>query len=303
MLAKHCLQAKIRHLRLRQERIKERLLAIQAVQLIVRTIQEMGADYASHMAAGIAYYGLLSFFPLLLGLIAVLGWILPSETVQKELFDFFRENIPGSVDLLERNIDDVIRLRGAIGVLSLILLFWSGSAMFGAVGRVIDRAWNVRRERPFYIRKLRDITMALGVGILFLLSLGGTSLVAILSGIGASVPGAAVNFAARFLAFLVTLAIFLLLYKFIPTTKTHWRYMWPGALLAAGLFEIAKTLFVLYLSHLADYEAVYGSVGAVIVLLVWIYISAFILILGAEFSSEYSRLRQGLSRGALATGA
>jgi membrane protein len=84
------------------------------------------------------------------------------------------------------------------------------------------------------------------------------------------VLGAAANVGARFFAFLASLAIFLVLYKFIPNTKTYWRFVWPGAVLAAILFEIAKSLFVLYLDRFANYEQVYGSVGSVIALLVWI---------------------------------
>jgi len=279
------------------QRIKERLLKIFLVQLVVRTVQELGADDASHMAAGIAYYAVLSLFPLLLGLIAIFGLVLPSETVQQELFEFFERNLPGAVDVLEENIEQVIRLRGAIGAVSLVLLFWSASAMFGAIGRSINRVWDVHKDRPFYIRKVRDLGMALGTGILFLLSVGATAIFSILRATELSVGGIAVDVAARLLAFLFSLGIFLVLYKIMPNTKTYWRYVWPGAVLAAVLFEIAKTLFVFYLDHFASYDMVYGSVASVIILLFWIYISAFILILGGEFSAEYGRMREGVKRG------
>jgi len=281
----------------RLQPIKGRLLDVPAVQLIVRTVQELGADDASHMAAGVAYYAILSLFPLLLGLLAIFGFFLPSEAVQEELFDFFKRNLPGSIDVLERNIEEVTRLRGAIGLVGLVLLFWSASAMFGAIARAINRAWDIHRDRPFHIRKLRDIAMALGTGVLFVLSVGATAVFSILQGMDLPMVGTAADSGARFLGFLFSLAIFLLLYKFMPNTKTFWRYVWPGALLAAILFEVAKTLFVLYLGNFATYESVYGSVGSVIALLVWIYISAFILILGAEFSAEYGRMREGVSRG------
>lgn len=267
------------------------------MQLVVRTVQELGDDDASHMAAGIAYYAILSLFPLLLGLIAILGFFLPSETVQEELFDFFRRNLPGSIEMLERNITDVIHLRGTLGLLGILGLFWSGSGMFGAVSRTINRAWDIHRDRPFYVRKLRDIAMALGISILFLLSLGATSVFTVLSSTDLPFIGTAVNVGAVLLAFVLNLAIFFILYKFVPNTKTYWRYIWPGALLVAILFEIAKSVFVLYLGRFAHYELVYGSVGSVIVLLLWVYISAFILILGAEFSSEYGRMREGVDRG------
>lgn len=287
----------MRHLRQKQVRIRARLLEIPAVQLVARTVQELGADDATHMAAGVAYYAILSLFPLLLGLLAIFGMFLPSEAIQEELFEFFERNLPGATDVLERNIEDVIQLRGAIGLISLVLLFWSASAMFGALGRAINRAWDIHQDRPFHIRKLRDLTMALGTGVLFALSVGATAVFSILQGMDLPGVGTVADSGARFLGFLFSLAIFLLLYKFMPNTKTFWRYVWPGALLAAILFEIAKTLFVFYLDRFATYESVYGSVASVIILLVWIYISAFILILGAEFSAEYGRMREGVSRG------
>jgi len=283
----------VRNLRQKQKQFTERLLVIPAVQLLVRTVKNLGPDDASHLAAGVAYYSLLSLFPLVLGLIALLGLLLPSESIQKELFDFFESNFPGSSDLLERNISDIIQLRSTLGVLSLILLLWSGSAMFGAVSRAINRAWGIRfeQERPFYKRKPRELTMALGIGLLLILSIGTTTVFTILSGTDLPWMSVALSFGAGLLSFLLNIVIFLLLYKYIPHTTTSWRRIWPGALLAAILFEIAKSLFTLYLGRFVDYEIVYGSIGSVIALLVWVYICAFILILGAEFSFEYSRMR------------
>lgn len=286
------LQESVKRLRQRQERIKNRLLKIPAVQLVVHITKGLGVHDASHMAAGVAYYAVLSLFPLILGLISVLGFFLPSETVQEELFDFFRTNLPESIDVLERNIEGVIQLRGPLGLLSLLGLLWSGSAMFGAISRAINRASNIRQERPFLIRKLHDVLMALSMGILLLLSLGMTSIFTILSHTSLPLSGAIINFAAILLALLVNGAIFLLMYKLIPNVKTYWRYVWPGAVLAAFLFEVAKIMFLLYLSHFANYELIYGSVGSVIVLLLWIYISAFILILGAEFNYQYGLMRE-----------
>jgi len=279
------------------ERIWTRLARIPAVQLVVRTGSELGADDASHMAAGIAYYGFLSLFPLILGLIAIFGLFLPSETVQQEVLGFFEQNLPGAIDVLERNIENIIRYRGAIGGVSLVLLFWTASAMFGAISRAINRAWDARDDRPFVVRKARDLAMALGTGVLFLVSLGATSLFSILRTTDLPQAGLAADVSARVFAFLLSAAIFLILYKLVPTTRTYWRYVWPGALLAAVLFELAKTLFVVYLDRIADYESVYGSVSSVIILLLWIFISAFIVILGAEFSAEFGRMRQGVKRG------
>ena len=92
-------------------------------------------------------------------------------------------------------------------------------------------------------------------------------------------------------------AVFLLLYKLIPNTRTYWRDIWPGALLAAVLFEIARALFIFYINNYANYQLIYGSIASIIVLLVWIYYSAFIMILGAEFAFQYGRTRSLVSTG------
>ena len=279
-----------------------RLLQIFPVELVIRTIQELGRNDATHLSAGIAYYSLLSLFPLLLGLIAILGTILPSETVQKEIFEFLEANMPIAVDLVQRNITSVIQFRSKLGIISVGGLFWTGSLMFGAISRAINRAWNVHQDRPFYIRKLRDVGMALGISILFLLSQGVTAFFSVIQSFNlprlpfpAIVPD--VTITSRLMAFFVILIIFLLLYKFIPNTKTHWRYIWTGALLAAFMFDASKNLFIFYLNHFAHYEIIYGSMASIIALLIWIFFSAFILVFGAALSAEYTRMRLGANRG------
>ena len=100
-------------------------------------------------------------------------------------------------------------------------------------------------------------------------------------------------------SFALTAGMFLLVYKFMPNTNTYWRYVWPGAMVTAVLFELAKSLFVFYLSRFTNFENVYGALTPVIVLSLWTYLSGLILIFGAEFSSEYERIRRGRDRGVL----
>ena len=194
----------------------------------------------------------------------------------------------------------IVKLRGVVGVLSIVVLFWSASAMFSAISLAINRAWDIRRyRRPFFIRKTSELGMALSTGILFLSSVGASAVSSILRGLS-DLPAAkliVVDIGSRLVAFLMILLVFLLLYKFIPNTKTYWRYVWPGALLAAILFEIARTLFVFYLENFANYQLIYGSIASIIVLLVWIYYSAFIMILGAEFTFQYGRMRYSVTTG------
>ena len=189
---------------------------------------------------------------------------------------------------------------------AIIGLLWTGSAIFGALTRAVNRAWDVHRDRPLIKSKPRQLAMALGVGTLFLLSLSAATFVRLagrFSDSDVAGVGFLVNVGGQVLlqlvALLLTLTTFLLIYKFMPNTKTYWRYIWPGALVAAVLFEVAKNLFIFYLNRFTSFENVYGSLAPVIVFLLWAYISSLIMILGAELSSEYGRLREGVDRGVL----
>ena len=284
---------KIKRLKSTIERIKAALLKYPAVQLIIRTIEGLGDHDVGQRAAGVAYYAILSIFPLLLGIVAVLGFFLPSVNFQEELLGFIGENVPGATEILKLNIVSIIELRNVMSVLSIVILFWGSSAMFTAISLAINRAWGVTLFYSFFIRKPRELGIAISTGILFFLSLGTTAVVSILRAVFDYPPAVPVlvDLGGRLVAFLLILAVFLLLYKLIPNVKTYWRYIWPGAILASVLFEIARTLFVFYLENFANYQLIYGSLAPFVILLVWIYFSAFVTILGAEFTSQYSRMR------------
>ena len=275
------------------------------LRLMVRTFKEMSDDDATHMAAGVAYYAVFSLFPLLIGLLALID-LLPSAGIrQEQLTDFISEYLPGSEGLLDSNV----RVSGALGTIAILGLFWSGSAVFGAVARVVNRAWDVHKDRPLFISKPRQMGMGLVVGLLFLASLASATFVRMAEEYAlADLPApeflveAGGKIFLQATAFALTLTTFLMMYKMLPNTKTYWRYIWPGALLAAVLFEIGKAAFLLYLDLFADFENVYGSMGDVLVLLLWVYVSSLILILGAEVSSEYGRLREGRERATLIAG-
>ena len=269
-------------------------------RLIVRTVREMSDDDATHMAAGVAYYAVFSLFPLLIGLIAIFNLLPASETRQEQLTEFVSEYLPGSEGLLKRDLE----VGGALGVIAIFGLLWSGSAIFGAVAKVVNRAWDIQKDRPIYIGKPRQMGMALVVGLMFLTSLGASTFVRIAEEYAlADLPAPAFlvetggKVFLQVVSFSLMLFTFLMIYKMLPNTKTYWRYVWPGALLAAVLFEVGKASFLLYVERFASFQDAYGSAGDVLVLLLWVYVSSLILILGAELNSEYGRLREGGERG------
>lgn len=270
------------------------------VVLAWRVVKGLGDSEATHLAAGVAYYALLSLFPLILGLLAIIGIVLSSDATQQALMEFVTVNLPGSQEFVEENVGEVVEFRGALGIGAIIGLLWTASIGFGAVARAVNRAWGVRKNRPFYIARPLHILMALAVGGLFLVSTFATSAIEVLtdSERDLGIPGQEFflalglgHLALRMVPWGINIFIFIMIYRFAPNCKTYWRYVWPGALVAAVLFELSKGLFLWYLDNIAIYNQVYGSVASIIVLMLWIYVSALILILGAQLSAEYSRLR------------
>lgn len=271
-----------------------------------RVFKELGDDDAAHLSAGVAYYSVFSVFPLLLGLLAISGTVFTSITLQEQFLDYVTESMPGSEEFVSKNIEELVRFRGALGICAILGLLWSGSSAFGAMSRAINRAWDVEKDRPFYVAKTLHIIIALSVGILFLLSSFASVAIELLSNYSRDLglPGHEFfldfglgNLMLKAVPWAITLAVFLLLYRFVPNCKTYWRYVWTGAVVATILFEASKGIFMWYLVNVANYELIYGSVASMMVLMTWAYVSAFILILGAEISSEYGRMRNGIDRG------
>ncbi len=274
------------------------------VRLVIRVIQELNDDDATHMAASVSYYAVLSLFPLILGLSAIVGMVAHSPERQGDVIDFIVEYLPGSEAFVSDYLDGVIRFRATLGVVSLLSLLWAGSAVFGAITRAVNRAWDVQEIPPFYKDKPRQLLMAAGISILFAVSVGITSIFQWATSIEFAgtnladlVGGGVVAGALKVPAFAISLGIFAFVYKVLPNTKTYWRYIWPGAIVAALLFESGKNLFLWYLENFAAYDQLYGNITSVIILMVWAYVSAYILILGAEISSEFGRIRRGVQRG------
>ena len=274
------------------------------VRLAVRVVKELGDDDATHMAASVSYYAVLSLFPLVLGLSAIVGVVANSPERQAQVIEFIVDYLPGSEAFVRESVSGVVKFRAAFGVGSFLSLLWAGSAVFGSITRAVNRAWDVSKDPPFYKNKPRQLVMAAGVGVLFFFSVGitsvlqwGTSIHIGGSNLEEILGGFTISLLLNIPALLVSLIVFAIIYKILPNTKTEWKYIWLGAVIAGVLFEGGKNLFLWYLDNFAQYDHVYGSVASVIVLMVWAYFSAFILILGAEIASEYGRLKMKVERG------
>jgi len=263
--------------------------------LLRATVAKSAEEDAKDLGAAIAYYTFFSVFPLLVGLLAISGFFLDSPSVQQSIFDAVEDALPGSGAFVEENLELVIASRGALGLLGIVGLLWSGSAGFGAVSRTVNRAWGIRSEQPIFVLWVRYFLMTVVTVLLLTLSIGVTAMAEIvplvkaasLEGIGDG-NGLLSRLSGWSTSVLLVVALFALIYKVMPSESTRWREAMPGAVLAALLFEVGKIAVVFYLERVADFS-VYGSLGSIIVLLLWLYFSARVLIFGAQFNVVLAR--------------
>lgn len=281
------------------------------VVLARRVIREMIRDDATHLAAGVSYFAIFSLFPILLGILAIAGVVLESEEAKVEFLQLFSDGLPGSeqfissiMPVVERNVETLVAFRGPLALISIVGLLWSGTGVLAAIGRSIDRAWDISYNRPFLLAKGRQLFMGIVLGVPLSFSFLAQSAEEGLSALAIEklglhwtwLIGTLGDLTLRAIDWGLVLLVFLLAYRFVPNTKTYWRYVWLGAAVATVMYQVTLELFIWYLADFARYDTVYGPVSSVMVFLLWIYLSALILVLGAEISSEYERMHQSWER-------
>ena len=273
------------------------------LQILLKAIRKGFQDHGKDLASAIAFWAFFSLFPLLLGMSALAGYFLKSMEAQERLFELVANSLPGSADLVQRNVDSVVAGRGTLGIAAIIGLIWSGSAVFGAITRAINMAVGAPRKHPFFLSKLRSFFMALAATLLLGLSIGTSAALEVVASLDFKVlerlsidPESINQVAGTLTGLALTFLTFALIYKMTPYVDTRWRQVVPGALLGALFFEVVKRAFLFYLARVANFEAVYGSLSSIIVLLLWLYVSAWVLIIGAEYNIVRWHARHGDER-------
>lgn len=259
------------------------------------TFQKIQTDQITYLAAAISYYAIFSLFPLLLGLIALASLFLDAPSVRATVEERVISALPASADLVTRNIDQVVEARGTLGLISILGFFWSATGVFSAIRTALNRAWGVQHTRPFIQAKLLELAMVLSLGALLVVSVGLTWILQTIATLEVPILGLRPfsnnplwNLTLTLVPLAFTILVFIPLYRYVPDTHVTWRQSLLGAAVAGPLFELSKLLFVWYAENKANYALVYGSVGTVIALLTWAYISAVILLLGAEVGAVYA---------------
>ena len=266
------------------------------VKMTAQVASEMITRDANHMAAGVAYYTIFGVFPFLLGMMVVSGLFLQAEVIQGKLLEFVIGNFPGSDRLIASNIVFIDSHRGEFILIAVVGILWSSSSVFGAIDRVVNRAWGIYQGQPFHVHRIEHLLFLLSFGLYFFFWLAVTSASQVLLELDLQLSWQqALRESEVFIllikssSWIVSGVGFLLIYRYLPNCEVKWQYVWLGTIVATTLFELGKELFAVYLHHYGKYDILYGSIASTIVFLFWVYLSALILALGAEICSNFQQ--------------
>jgi membrane protein len=265
--------------------------------IVKGSIESFGDARGSEAAAGIAYYTLFSLFPLLLALVAAGSYLLDRQRVFQQVVDLVSNAFPISQDLIEENLKQVLALRGAVGLIGLGVALWSASGAFTILTRNVNRAWTGAPPRGFLENRLVALGMVGSLALLLVVSLLSSTILNVLSRFQVplvdveSLYGTPVWTVLSDLVPLVFIfLLFLALYRWVPNEEVPWTAAFWAALVVAVAWEVVANVFAWYVgSGLAQYRVVYGSLGTVVALLFWIYLSAWIIVFGAHLSAAVAR--------------
>jgi membrane protein len=266
-----------------------------------RTVREFREDNVTDWAAALTYYGVLSIFPALLLLVSALGLIGQSAT--KPLLDNVDALAPGAVrDIVTQAIENLQRSQGAAGILfvvGLVVALWSASNYIAAFVRASNAIWDVEEGRPIW----KTIPLRLAITIVMLVVLAIAAVAVVVTGPLAEWVGALVglgetavtvwDIAKWPLVVLMVVLMVALLYWAAPNVKQPgFRWVTPGCVIAVLLWILVSAAFALYVANFGSYNKTYGSLGAVIIFFIWLWLSNIAILLGAEFDAELERTRQ-----------
>ncbi len=275
-----------------------RKLAARTLDTTKRACLEFVDDRGHRSAAQISFFAILSFIPLVLLLAAAFGLFFDDAAIRERIIQTVFDNVPlassGDRPKLERSVQDALEQAGNLGIFTTILLLVAASGVMGALRHSINEAWDIEERPPLLKRKALD----------FALILGGTSILALsvsltathrLAGFfddkenGGWLVAAVLDVADDLLPLVFVALALLFLYRVLPMHPERLRNIWPGAVVAALGLAIVRSGLELYFEQLADFGAIYGSLGAAMALLLFVYAAANVVVFGAEFASEWSR--------------
>jgi len=248
-------------------------------------------------AAAMSYFGLMTLFPALLLLLALSNQIATGTQMIQHIVDIY----PGSSKFLHETIRSLANVSTGVIITCGIIVLWAGSWVFAVVERALNRVWGTT-HRTFFHGRMLTLAMIGGVGLLLIASVLGTSVLVYLQEVAgrmsprqlehyrllSSVGSLFWQIIFALVSLLVTFTMFVIVYRFMPNAYVTVSDTVPGALIGSLLWEAAKYVFAWSLNYF-NYEQIYGSVGAVVAVLTWGYVSSLVLLFGAQLTGVFHR--------------
>lgn len=268
--------------------------------VLKRTVTEFRDDNVTDWAAALTYYGVLSIFPALIALISVVGLLGSSAT--SSLLDNLKAFTPGPAkDILTNAVTGLSRSQGSSGILfvvGLALALWSASGYVAAFMRAANSIWDAPEGRPIW----KTLPVRLGVTVVTVVVLAAGAVAVVVSGPVAQRVGDLLGLGsaavtaweiAKWPALVLLFGLLLSILYYAAPNVVHPGFRWvtPGGVLAIIVWIAASAAFALYVAAFSSYNKTYGSLGGVIVFLIWLWVSNIAILLGAEFDAELARER------------
>jgi membrane protein len=273
------------------------------VDLLARTAQEFARRRSTTYAAALSYYVILSFFPLLIFIVAMLGLVVRDRAAQENVTTTLLQALPAGIDLQESK-ENLLREVGRtnhslVGIGALLVTGWSASAMFTALRRALNVAFGIPDDTSFIRTRARDLAGVLGTLVFFVAMVMVLFVVILVVALGLLLGqmvlpneviqilplGVAGRLFFLLLSYLVSFSSVLAVYRIVPDQRLRVRELWTGAALAAAGFEAAKFGFGLYVSTFGRFEEIYGALGNAVAFLVFVFLVASIVLFAAVLIS------------------
>jgi membrane protein len=251
-------------------------------------------------AASIAYYAILSLFPVFMLIFALFGRVTVDAADRSTVLGFILRYFPSQFDFITTQLDSFRTSGLPLSVAGTIALIWGALGFFGAISTAVNYAWGVEKQRSFWKHKLFSFLMLSVAGLILLIALllvSASEMVGAswFAGVLAHFPGLLVlrSLTTHYATTLLFIVVVGFVYYFVPNAKVRFRDVWVGALVTGLLWKGALALFSWYVRDMTHFTRVNGSIAAVVVFLIWVYTQAVILLYGVEFTAAYARLRRG----------
>jgi membrane protein len=270
-------------------------------QFVRQFVDSFGRNQPLDLAAQLAYYAILALFPFAMFVLTVVGYI-PLHGLDAQIMGAIYNVMPAEVaKLCDSTLHEIVgKQRGWLLLSTLLFALWTASGGASGLITALNRAYDVEETRPFWKVKLRSLAVTLG-GVLAII----VATAAMLIG-----PGL-VRYVWNFFGFggafdhiwavlrwpvaaLTMMLMVACMYYFLPNVRQKWRFITPGSTVAVLAWILASLGFRLYVTHFASYARSYGALGTVVVLLVWLYLSGLMVIIGGEINAILDRVRKGI---------